>query len=447
MKFDSIKNYLISEANKAGIEEYELFYMECESLAVETLKDDISSFSSGVSGGVNFRCIVDGHMGCSGTSILTEEEMKLLVQKATQNAKAIESDDKAIIFEGSEKYETIETLPYEMPSVADVKELALSLQKETYAQGDNVGDGTQSYVSGEKMSFQLCNSKGLNLSHSIGMGGACVSVVVNGEEEAQDGFEATLTMDYKNLEDLSKKAYDDAISKLGADTVKSGKYDVIISSKQMRALLSVYESIFSGKKAIQGLSLLKGKEGEKIAADCITIVDDPLRKGSPTAISFDGEGVATYKKNVVENGVLKTLLYDLTTADKAGVKTTGNGQRISYSDSVYISAFDFYIEKGDADFETLLKEVGNGIYITELKGLHAGANAVTGDFSLESGGFLIENGKITKSIKGFTIAGNFFDLLKNIEKLSNNLQFGLPSGFTCYGSPEVLIRNMSIAGT
>ena len=94
----------------------------------------------------------------------------------------------------------------------------------------------------------------------------------------------------------------------------------------------------------------------------------------------------------------------------------------------------------------LLQQVGNGVYITELKGIHAGANAVTGDFSIESAGFLIENGKIGAPIKSFTVAGNFFELLKNIDSLSDTVDWGIPGGFTAFGAPAVLVRDMSVAG-
>jgi PmbA protein len=89
---------------------------------------------------------------------------------------------------------------------------------------------------------------------------------------------------------------------------------------------------------------------------------------------------------------------------------------------------------------------GNGIYITEVKGLHAGANAVTGDFSVESAGFLIENGKKTRAIKNFTVAGNFFELLKSITALSDKIELGVPMSSTAFGSPAVLVPDMSVAG-
>ena len=84
--------------------------------------------------------------------------------------------------------------------------------------------------------------------------------------------------------------------------------------------------------------------------------------------------------------------------------------------------------------------------MTELKGLHAGADAVTGDFSIESAGFLVQNGKKGKAIRSFTVAGNFFDLLLNIEALSDRVHFGMPGGLAVFGSPDALVRSMSVAG-
>ena len=88
----------------------------------------------------------------------------------------------------------------------------------------------------------------------------------------------------------------------------------------------------------------------------------------------------------------------------------------------------------------------DGIYITELKGLHAGADAVTGDFSIDSEGFMVRDGRICEAVRSFTVAGNFFDLLKKIEAVGDRVYFGIPAGFTVYGSPDVLLRKMSIAG-
>lgn len=447
MDFNSVKEYLFEAAKKAGLDEYEVYFMESDGISAETLKDEISSFSSTVSGGIGFRCIVNGKIGIASTELFTKEEMAELVERAKNNAKYIENDDKAIIFKGSPEYAKISPKNMATSDAAEIKSVALELIKKTYEQSEYITDGTQTYAVQEKTKMILANSHGLYLENEVGVCGALVQAVVAKDGESQYGGDIETGFDKEKLEKMPKEAIDEALSKIGAKEIPSGKYDIIFDGKQMRALLSAFSSVFSGRNAYLGLSLLKGKEGEKIAAECLTLVDDPMYASSPMQTSFDGEGVATYKKNVIENGVLKTLLYDLASADKVGRESTGNGIRSSYASAVSISPYHFYIEGGEQSDEQLFENLDNGIYITELKGLHAGANAVTGDFSIESAGFEIKNGKIGSAIKSFTVAGNFFELIKNIEALSNNVKFGFPAGFTVFGAPNTLIRGCSVAGT
>lgn len=447
MNFDAVKDILIREAKKAGLDKYDIFFMESEGNSAETLKNEISSFSLSVNGGICFRCIVDDRLGSASTELLTEDEMKALVFRAIENAKNIESDDEPVIYSGADSYAKINVEEFKAPDTAEIKNIALSLQNKTYDCCEYITDGTQSGVFSERFSMQFVNSNGLDLSHSAGICGAYVQAVINKDGESQEAFDYRTGLKEEDLEGLPKNVVDDAIAKLSAKEIASGSYDIIFSGKQARALLSTFSSVFSAKNAQLGFSLLNGKEGEKIAADCVTLIDDPMREGSPMQISFDGEGVATYRKNVIENGVLNTLLYDLVTAKKAGKDiSTGNGQRASYAQPVHISPYSFYIAEGTDTAEELFARVKNGIYITEMKGLHAGANAVTGDFSIESAGFAIKDGKRAEAIHSFTVAGNFFELLRSIEALSNTVDFGLPHGFTCYGSPDVLVRKMSVAG-
>lgn len=446
MEFDKVKEVLVAEANRAGLSEYEVYFMESGSMGAETLKDEISSFSSGVRGGVSFRCIVNGRLGTAATELMEENEMRELVARAVQNAAVIESDDPVIFYRGAEHYET-PTLPeVEKPDAIRLKSVALGLQKATYASSEAVTEGTQSGSFTATVRRSLVNSHGLNLSDEYHVCGAYVQAVVEKEGEAQDAFDSCLGFRAAELEQLSKNAVEEALAKIGAVEIDSGKYDLILQGKQMKELLSTFSSVFSAKSAQLGLSLLKGKEGTRIASEVVTLIDDPMRKDSPVQAAFDGEGVATNRKAVIKDGVLKTLLYDLSTAEKAGKTSTGNGQRKSYASTVTIDPYSFYLAGGACSEDELKARLGNGIYLTELKGLHAGANAVTGDFSIESAGFLVENGKISRAIKSFTVAGNFFDLLREIEALSDKVYFDASTSVTAYGSPDVLVRNVSVAG-
>ncbi len=447
MNFDAVKNTLIEEAKKAGLKEYEVYFMESEGISTETLKGEISSFSSEVSGGVCFRCIVDEKMGRAATELFTEEEMKALVARAINNAKFIEKDDKAVIYAGAEHYETPKLPPIPEDSAATLKTRSLELLDDTIKQSEYIAESSQTGATRARVRMELMNSHGLHLSNEVGASLSFVQAVVEKDGESQYGIAMAKGLDGTEVADMPRKATEEALSKIGAEEIPSGKYDVIIDGERMRSLLSAFCSVFSGRQANLGLSLLRGKEGEQIAAPCVTLVDDPLYEGSPMQTGFDGEGVATYTKKVIENGVLNTLLYDIASAHKVDRESTGNGQRGGYTSDVGIAPYHFYIKGGELSEDELLSRMGDGLYITELKGLHAGANAVTGDFSIESFGFRVRDGKKCEAVRSFTIAGNFFELLKNIEALSDEVKFSIATSFTVFGSPDVLVRGMSVAGT
>lgn len=446
MDFEEIKRIAYDEAKTLGLKDYELYYMQESSMSAEALKDEISSFSSSVSGGVNFRCIVEGRMVYASTEMLAEKEIRSIVRRAAANAAVIESDNPVRIFEGSKKYESVNSPKFVMPEASQLKDGVLELQRATYACSEYVTEGTQSGMGAFKVKIGICNSCGLELENETGAGYSYVESVVKKGDETDSAGDFCDGIDKKDAAQLPEKATKKALEKLGASEIESGNYDVVFSGKCMSTLLSAFASVFSAKAAQCGLSLLRGKEGEKIASECVTLTDDPMRNGAMMQTSFDGEGVATYRKNVIEKGVLKTLLYDLTTSAKEGKESTGNGQRGGYSSPIAISPYNFYINAGNVCKESLFRAVSDGLYITSLKGLHAGVDPSTGDFSLESAGFLIKGKEKGKAIKSFTIAGNFFDLLKRIEALSDDVYFGLSAGFTVFGSPDVCVRGISVAG-
>ena len=445
MDFNAIKATIATAAEKAGINEYEIYYVQSSGISAETLKNEISSFSSEVSGGLCFRCLVDGKMGYASSELMEADEMEALVYRALANAKFVEADDAGVIFAGSPKYEKTNAPEPIILDAADIKSSALAIQNEMYDSSDKVIDGCMSAVMSSEMTVRIFNSYGLDLENHVGRNLAYVQSAVNVDGEPANSFTIRSGNSYDDYKGIAKEAVDEALAKIGAGSVETGNYDIILDKHQMASLLSAFSPIFSAKNAQMGMSLLAGKEGEKIASDCVTITDDPFRKGYEMQTHFDAEGVATYRKNVVENGVLKTLLYNITTAKKAGVETTGNASKGGYSGSVEISPYCFCIEGSDITEDQLFEKLGNGIYITDLMGLHAGVNSVTGDFSIEASGFMIDNGKKSRPVKTFTIAGNFFEVIKKIDAVSDTVKIGM-GGFTAFGAPSVLIREISVAG-
>lgn len=446
MTYQEFKEEVVRIAAEENVADYELYYEENESTSVEIYKEEIKGYSIEDSRGICLRCIIGGRAGYASTENLTAEEARSLVRRAVDNAGSVESDEESFIHGKGDTYAVSEEQQGTWPEGRELIEAALTIQREMYGADSRVADGTQSYLSYMSGKCALCNSKGLDLEDRISYAqGAGVALVADGSEMYDGSKEKLGRLQDFDLKEIAEKAVEEAVSTIGAGSVSSGRYTVVFSNRAMATLLGTYADIFSAEKAQKGMSLLRGKEGEKVAADIVTITDDPRYRDSVVKRTFDGEGVATYAKNVVEGGTLTTLLHNLKTAACAGVKSTGNASKASYSSVVGISPFTFFIQPAQEDgmgLEDMLAEAGDGIYVTHVTGLHAGANPVTGDFSLSSAGFRISGGRKDAPVKNFTVSGNFFSLLKEIEKVGTDLEFVRGK----FGSPCVLVRDMAIAG-
>lgn len=447
MNFTEFKELVISQAEAMGIAEYELYYQAGESTSVSAFQHSINQFTDSREGGVCFRCIVGGKMGYASTEALNPEEAKAIVERAAANAEVLESEEAVFLGEGGKTYAAIDRKAMELPTTDALIAKVLDTQEKVYGADKAVIDGSSTQGISEKSVTAIVNSKGLDLYHEIGVAGLVVAAVVsNGQEMANDYQIKLGSLEEINTDELTQKAAQCALRKLGGEVAPTGQYPVLFDSEAMSSLLQVYSSVFSSEAAQKGLSKLAGMEGQKIAADIVTIVDDPFHPENPMPMPFDAEGSPTVKKNIIEKGVFKTLLYNLKTANVAGVETTGNAAKSGYASAVNVRPFSMYLEGGDMTEEGMLAKAGNGVYITSLSGLHAGANAITGDFSLQSAGFMIENGVKTKAVKSFTVAGNFYDLLKNVVAVANNAHLPTAMGMTAFGAPTTWVDGLSIAG-
>ncbi len=447
MDFQEFKKVVIAAAEAKGLTEYELYYQTSEDTSVEAFQHEINEFSSSFSGGVCFRCIYNGKMGYASSQVLSAEEAVSLVEQAIEGASVLETEEEVFLGEGGQTYRELPPTKLTQAATEELLEMALRSQDALYAADPMVVDGTQSQAVAQRINIAICNSKGLDLSHECVINALIGMVVVsNGEEMAESYDFAMGDLKDVKLDAFAEKIAKKAIAKLGGEPAPTGSYPVVFSASAMADLIATFSPVFSSKNAQKGLSRLKGQEGEIIASPVVTLVDDPFYEKGLANMPFDGEGSPTFKKNVIECGKLETLLYNLETAHKEGKKTTGNASKAGYSSPVGISPFTMYLVPGELSEDELLEKAGNGVYINSLGGLHAGANQISGDFSLQSGGFLIEGGKKTTPVKSFTVAGNFFQLLKGITAVASNLEVPNPSNSTAFGSPSVLVEGLSIAG-
>jgi PmbA protein len=167
---------------------------------------------------------------------------------------------------------------------------------------------------------------------------------------------------------------------------------------------------------------------------------DAVRGGGIGSAPFDGEGVPTSRTVLIDKGVLKQYLYNTYTAAKDGVSSTGNGVRSSFKGTPEVGVTNFFIEAGHTPAEEIIKGVANGLYVTEVMGMHT-ANPISGDFSVGVSGLLIEDGEVTRPVRGIAMGGNIMELFNRIDVVGNDLQF-----FGSKGSPTIRIAEMTISG-
>lgn len=447
MEFAAFKALVVKAAQELGIADYELYYQTSENAQVSTFRHEIQSFSSAVDGGVCFRCIVNGKMGYASTEALNEVEAEGLVRRAADNAAVLETDDPVFLGEGGQIYQTVERPAVPQPNTETLVELALKAEQAIYDAHPSVTDGCSAELVEERIRIAITNSKGMDLNYEGVLTAAMAQAVVQEGEEMSDGYELrTGDLTAMDLTDIGARAVDKARAKLNAQVPETAVCPVVFSPDAMASLLACYSVVFSAENAQKGLSKLQGKEGEMLASAAVTLVDDPFCGMSPLPMPFDAEGSPTFCKEVVSGGRLMTLLHNRKTAAKAGVATTGNASKAGYDAPVSVRPFNFYLMPGEQTPEELMAGVEKGVYIDSVNGLHAGANPISGDFSLQSGGFLIENGKKTVPVKAFTVAGNFYELLERITAVANDLKLSDATDVTNFGSPTVLVKELSIAG-
>jgi len=446
MELELFVDSLFKKASEAGFSEYEVYYVDRESLGISVYKEEVEKYNLNNSAGLSFRGKLGDRIGYSYTEILDEDAIDMLVKKAKENVSAIENNDIQFIYEGDKEYKEISTYYEALENLAPDKliNIAINMEKEAKKYCDKVESFSGCAISYSSGKYGIINSKGLNLKNKSNLLTAYVVPIVKDGENMYDGcgYVVAKSLDEIDPAKIAKMGVDEALSKIGATSIPAGNYKVIINNEAMVSLLSTFAGIFSGDAVQKGLSLLKGKEGEIVASSLVTIVDDPLMEDGIASAPFDDEGVATYTKKIIYEGKLNTLLHNLKTAHKQGVKSTGNGFKASYASPISVSPTNFYIEPGVNSLEEMTKKIDKGLIITDLAGLHSGANSITGDFSLAAKGFYIENGVKTHPVEQITVAGNFFTLLTDIEEVGNDLKFPMSS----VGSPSIMIKELSIAG-
>ena len=429
---------LIEKSKKYNIEALEVYFQKSEGMSIKLFNNEIDQYQISNQQGIAVRGIYNGKMGYVGLEKVEEGLEDFILEKVVENASLIEKTDVVKIYDGKDEY-AVSTKQYSdfsniEPSVKI--EILKELKDLAYAADPRVKSVSASYQE-KSVEVELSNSYDLNLSNKYSYAVISLNVVMeqNGESKPHYDHKVLSSLDFDKKEFVTN-AVNELAKSLNPGKVETGYYNVLIKNDIMQSFIGAFKSVFYGTSAKNKTTPLLNKVGEKIGNDLVNLVDAPLDERSHFVATFDDEGVKTYNKPVIEKGVFKTFLHNQETAAYFNEKSTGNGYKAGIFGKVTVATNNFALEPGDKSFDELVSIVDNGVYLTHIAGIHAGVNPITGAFSLQASGFMIENKQITKPITLFVVSGNFFDLLKNIEYIGNDFEYGLSQ----IGSASVVVK-------
>lgn len=437
---------LLTRAHREGIGA-EIYLQTLEQTTIQVEHGSVEHFGLARSRGIGVRVFEEGRVGQAYSEDLGPAALDDVLDSARQNARLLGTDPLVgLAPDGGRPVE----LGLERPELAGIPvrtkiDLALSLHDMAKALDPRIRQVTHTTFSDGHGAVRIASTEGIDRLQRSSAVTLYTAPLVEQDGQRKTHYAVRSTRDWSKLdaEALAREAVEIAVAKLGARVPESGEYPVMLAREALSDLLGVFLRIFSGKVAQEGKSLLASRIGEAIASPRVTLVDDPHDLEGMGARSFDAEGTWTRPFTLVEDGVFRGFLHGQESARRAGVESTGHAVRGGYRGGLDVGPSNVIWKPGTRDKAALLAEMGHGVLVTDLTGLHAGANAISGDFSLQAEGFKIEGGQVAGALHGFTVAGNFYRLLQDVLESASDLDFQSGS----IATPSVWIKSLAIAGS
>lgn len=428
-----------------GVDETEAYAVSADRKKVD-LDGRTWTLYTSCANGLGVRVIIGKKVGFFATSSLTVRDVKGAVRAACKIAKLSEQDKEWVSLPTKcGKADVEQTFDREIAEI-EPRRLAVDASHMIDAVR-NCGEWlaiTRGEVTADTVETAISNSYNCNLYRKGTFASAGISV--KAEEAGMKGLssESQQTRNLRELDcsSIAQTAAERSSKIMNAEQMPSGKMPVVWRGK---AFASVLRTMFGGTlcaDSIQkGRSPWIGKVGERIASENFTLVDDGLLRAGLRTREFDDDGVPQQRLTLIDRGVLQSFLYDSYTANREHHESTGNSSR-DYRSLPMPLPNNLILQPGRVKSGELVKDLKRGLYLFETIGTWL-SNPISGDLSATAtNAFLIEDGVLTKPVKGAIVSGNFFDILRHkIELVADDVR-NLGSTY----SPSVRVTEMTVTG-
>jgi len=445
MSYRDLADGVLAEAKRAGADAADVVVSDGSSFSVTVRRGEIETLKQARAKALGVRVFVGRRHAVTWTSDFSTSALRSLLADAVGMARASGDDEHAGLPDETPPAEDLD-LGLVDPALAGVPteeriEAARRAEAAAFDTSPEIVNSQGSSYASDEGELVLANSLGFMGSYHTSSASISVGPVAqrNGSMERDYWYTTSRRRDgLLSPEELGRIAAERTLRRLGARQPRTSHVPVVFDPETASQLLGHVFGAINGYAVFRSSTFLKDRLGELVASPLVTVVDEGRRPGGLGARPFDGEGSPTRRNVPIENGVLRHWLCDWYSARKIGAPPTGSARR-GVAGGPAVGPGDLSLAPGDRSPESLVEEVEQGLYVTDLIGF--GVNLVTGDFSQGAAGLWIEKGRFAHPVNEITIAGNLGQMLLDVDAVGDDLVFR-----SSVAAPTLRVRRMTVSG-
>jgi PmbA protein len=433
----------------AGAGDAEAYASEADRREVRAHGGEIESLSAATQRGIGLRCWIDGRVGYGFGTDLSPQGLAATASRAVEAARAADPDEFAVPPTDSGPAQALSGLTD--PSLdawptAEVAELALAVERSALAADERIAGVEQAVYSDSSERVAIAASAGPGGEFEDSTCYAYAQALAGDEAARETGLGFGIARGPAGLDPaaIGTEAAERAASMVGSVKPASRACPVVLDATVAASFVGLLGKALGADAVQRGRSPLGALLGERVAADVFVLHDDGLDPAGFASSPIDAEGVPRRRTALIEGGALRAFLYDTYTARRGGTASTGNAGRSGYRTPPGVASSNLIVTPGSLTFGELLQEAGEGVYVTDVAGIHAGVNPVTGVFSVGASGRAIRAGELAEPLREFTIASDLVSMLRSLRAAGSAPRW-VPFGGSV-SAPPLLVGEMTVGG-
>jgi PmbA protein len=441
----------VEAATGRGASEAEAWAEGSRSREVRVHAGEVESLTEASGRGLGLRAWIGTRTGYAYGTDLSERGLVELAEAAVGAARVADEDESSAAPEpAGESAAEIDGLRDEAvagTATAEVIGLAKRIERVALDRDERVSGVEEVVYVDEDTDAAIVTSRGVSGSYGASAAYSFLQAMATQDSEVQTGLGFGVGRSPRQLdaESIGAEAGDEAASMLGATKPESRSCPVVLSERVTASVVGFIGGALCADEVQRGRSPFADRLGDELASTALVVADDGTDPGGLASAPFDGEGTPRGRTPLLRDGKLLAYLHDSYTARRGGESSTGNASRSSYRSPPSVSASNLILEPGGLSLEQLIAEAADGVYVTEVAGLHSGVNPVTGRYSVGATGRAIRGGELAEPLREFTIAGDLIGTLAAVRAVGSETRW-VPFGGSVRTAP-MLVGELAIGGS